>query len=815
MQPTSNYYQLAHDFAVLTNRSLFITGKAGTGKTTFLKQLKETSKKEMAIVAPTGVAAINANGVTIHSFFQLPFHPFIPTAEGRKDLIGKLKMNSSRRKVLYELELLVIDEVSMVRADVLDAIDTILRHFKYKKNEPFGGVQVLFIGDLYQLSPVCQEAEWQLLSPYYRGIYFFDSLVIREKTPVYIELDKIFRQSNLGFIQLLNEVRNNNVSTQSFDLLQSLYQPNFVPPKNDIYITLTTHNYKADNINVQELKKLKGKTQHFKAKISGDYPEKSYPTEDLLEFKIGAKVMFLRNDKENPRRYFNGKIGEIENIEDDIIYVKCPDADEAIPVTPEVWENISYTTDSATKQIKETLLGTFTQYPLRLAWAITIHKSQGLTFDKAIIDVGQAFAPGQVYVALSRCRSLEGMVLLSNINKNSLQIDSNIIAYSQQKLPVEILNNQLDLSKNEYRQHVLLSIFDFKSVIGLTNRLIEFVKENISSFNNDTIIFLSALHQQLIGIQTVVGNFQRELLGMMNENPTNEKKLQDRISAACNYFTTQLNTISEELKNSPASTDSKANALDYNDDLRSVFFAIKEKVHILTGIKDEFSVEQYYILKNTLILPSFSVNAFAGSNQKAKTTAKFPELYYKLMTLRQKICEPNDIPLYLVASTTGLAELATYLPQTLEDMLKISGFGEVSVSKYGQRFLDVVLEYCQKHDLSSLMHEKEKKKKKAKEPKAPKPEKQDTKKVSFDLYKEGLNIDEIAANRGLTKTTIEGHLAHFIKTKEISLRDFVSQEKENKVLSAMKEESQMSAIFALLNGEVSYGEIRMVMASVE
>src|SRR5665647_1097527 len=323
MQTPSPYYQLAQDFALFTNRSIFLTGKAGTGKTTFLRKLKKETKKQMAVVAPTGVAAINAGGTTMHSFFQLPFTPFVPTVEGRKNLIEKMKMQGNRRKVLQELELLVIDEISMVRADVLDSVDTILRHVRYRNNEPFGGVQVIFIGDMFQLSPVATDEEWRLLSQYYSSPYFFHSQVILQQQPVYIELDKIFRQTNVDFIRLLNEVRNNCLSNEGLALLQSRYNPLFVPPRDDTYITLTTHNYKADQINGEELTKISGRTYKFEAKIEGEYPEKSYPTEKTLELKIGAKVMFLRNDSETPRRFFNGKIGVVEKVNDDYITIKC------------------------------------------------------------------------------------------------------------------------------------------------------------------------------------------------------------------------------------------------------------------------------------------------------------------------------------------------------------------------------------------------------------------------------------------------------------------------------------------------------------
>jgi uncharacterized protein YpbB len=810
-QETSPYYDIAYHFANYTDCSLFLTGKAGTGKTTFLKKLKEHGKKEMAIVAPTGVAAVNAGGVTIHSFFQLPLSPFIPTEGSRKDLVSKIKMNSARRKVLENLEMLVIDEISMVRADLLDEIDTVLRYFRYRRNEVFGGVQMLFIGDMYQLSPVCSEMEWQLLSDYYPSIYFFDSMAIRNQPPVYIEFDNIFRQSNLNFIQLLNEVRNNKISNESFECLQSLYKPDFKSPKDDTYIILTTHNYKADSINAEELAKLSGKSKKFKAEIEGEYPEKSYPTELELEFKVGAKVMFLKNDRETPRRYFNGKIGEIVNFDNDGIYVKCQ-GEEPILVVPEIWENISYATNPETKQITETVLGTFKHYPLRLAWAITIHKSQGLTFDKAIIDAGQAFTPGQVYVALSRCRSLEGLVLLSKINRNSLNVNENIIKHSQQKLPIEMLNNRLDLSKKEYREKILFTLFDFQAPINTINRLTEFVKEKSSSFNFDTQAFLTSILGHLSNAQKIASRFQNELKTLFSSVSVDEKRLQERIMSAINYFSKGLQTISAELKKSPATTDSKANALRYNDDLGEIFASIEEKLHVFRNIKDEFTVEQYFIAKGTLVLPSFPVNAFAGTNLSKKTTAKYPDLLYKLMDYRRSICEKAKIPLYSVVSTQGLIELATFLPETPKDLLKLSGFGPVTVEKYGQQFLNIVLLYCNEHDLNSLMHEKMegKKSKKSKKTAASSKPKEDTKKISYDLYKQGFTIDEIAQKRNYATSTIKSHLAHYVKSGELPLDDFVTVEQQTKILEVMKTKTAFREIYSALHGELGYPEIDMV-----
>jgi GTPase SAR1 family protein len=818
MQAISPCYEIAYHFASYTNRSLFLTGKAGTGKTTFLKKLKEQSQKSMAVVAPTGVAAINAGGVTIHSFFQLPLSPFIPTDAGKRELISKIRMSSARRKVLYELELLVIDEISMVRADVLDEIDTVLRHFRYRRNEPFGGVQMIFIGDMYQLSPVYNDSEWQILSGYYSGIYFFNSLAIQMQPPVYIEFDNIFRQSNLDFIQLLNEVRNNNISNEGFELLQSLYNPDFKPKKEDTYITLTTHNYKADNINAEELAKLKGQSKKFKATITNDYPEKNYPTELELEFKTGAKVMFLRNDKETPRRYFNGKIGEIVHFDDKGIYVKCP-GEDSILVVPETWENISYSTNPETKQIKETLLGTFEQYPLRLAWAITIHKSQGLTFDKAVIDAGQAFAPGQVYVALSRCRSLEGLVLLSKINRNSLHVDENIISHGKQKLPLEILNNQLDTSKKEYQEKILFSLFDFNKIIGETNRLSEFVKEKISSFNSDTLSFLSSVFNSLSNTQNVAQRFQNELHNIISAVPFDSKKLQERITAASDYFSSRLQTISDDLKKSPAISDSKTNALNYNENLAEIFGSVEERRHIFKNIRNEFTVEKYFIAKNTLVVPPFPVNAFAGTNPSKKTDAKFPLLFYKLMDLRKNICDAADMPLYMVASTKTLTELATFLPHTLNDLLKITGFGPATVSKYGQQFLTIILDYCSEHGLDSLIHEKNVNKKSKKDSKSEKtpnnpPKKEDSKQISFDLYKQGLSVDEIAKKRGYANSTVKVHLAHYVKLKEIPLSDFVTPEQQAKIKEIMKTKTSFTDIYSALNGEIGYTEIGMAVAAM-
>lgn len=808
MQLPSPYYQLAHDFAMFTNRCIFLTGKAGTGKTTFLHKLKKETKKQMAVVAPTGVAAINAGGTTMHSFFQLPFTPFIPTVEGRKNLIEKIKMQGSRRKVLQELELLVIDEISMVRADVLDSVDTILRHVRYRNNEPFGGVQVIFIGDMFQLSPVASDDEWRLLSQYYSSQYFFHSQVIQQQQPVYIELDKIFRQTNGDFIRLLNEVRNNCLSDSGLKLLQSRYNPLFVAPNDDTYITLTTHNYKADQINAEEIAKINGKIYSFNAEVQGEYPEKSFPTEKNLELKIGAKVMFLKNDTETPRRYFNGKIGVVESIDENFISITCTDNAETIELSKAVWENIRYSTNSTTKQIEEDLIGKFIQYPLRLAWAITIHKSQGLTFEKAIIDAGSAFAPGQVYVALSRCRSLEGLVLLSKINPQSIQNDKQIVAHEQNKIPIEELEKQLDKSRNLYRNFILFQLYDFKNLTGQSARLLKEISELTSSFNEETIPFIKNIVQQSLGLQDVADKFKGQLLRILDEEPISEEYLQERLDAASVFFIEKSLVLIETLRQSPAVSDSRANAIEYNESLKMIFSNISQKNFLMKGLKHHFTVEDYFALKNSFTVPEFTVNTYSKTSSNQKLSTRQPELYRKLMQLRNHICEPNDLPIYLVAGSSTLNEMSDFLPQNNQDLLQITGFGPAKAEKYGKLFLDIILGYCKEHELHSLMHEKlsAKKEKKEKKPVG------ETFRKSLAMYKEGRSIEEIAMTRNLNQSTIVSHLERYIMSGELNINDFITPEKRETATELVRTGTETGSIYDMLGTFLNYVEVKMFMA---
>jgi len=706
MQDTTPVYTIAAYFAQITARSVFITGKAGTGKTTFLRRLKEESSKQVAIVAPTGVAAINAGGVTMHSFFQLPFTPYVPTYEGRKNLVSKIKMTSMRRKVLQELEMLVIDEISMVRADLLDEVDAVLRHFRYRPNDAFGGVQVFFIGDMYQLPPVVQGEEWNLLSQFYKSPYFFHSKVIEQNPPLYIEFDKIFRQQNERFIHLLNEVRNNCLSYESMRLLESRYQPGFTLPKKNNYIVLTTHNAKADRINAEEMGKIKNKTYRFEAVIKGEFPERNFPNEPVLELKENAKVMFISNDKGFPRRYFNGKIGEVSRIEDDRIYVRCEDDPDEIAVVYETWTNIRYSINKQNNQIEEVELGSYTQYPLRLAWAITIHKSQGLTFDKAVIDAEAAFTSGQVYVALSRCRTLEGLVLLSPIHKDCLHVDPHIVQYGKNKPPVEMLNDQLEKDKKEYNIKVLLSVFDFKLCLGHVSSMQDVIKENINSFRADSLGFTDSLQASLFGMDFIAQKFQLQISAISHRATYDQKYIQTRIAAASDYYVVQIDKVLKIIRQSPVETDSRELAFEFNESLRMLYNELSRKKHIISGIKQDYSTERYFTLKKEFKNPVLNVNAYALYANANREQTEHPDLYSKLKQLRYDLSEKYQAETRgLIVSTKALIAISNYLPHSIKDLKRIKGFGKQKINLYGQDFIDLVVDYCRENGLSSRIDE--------------------------------------------------------------------------------------------------------------
>ncbi|HTN68890.1 MAG TPA: HRDC domain-containing protein [Dysgonamonadaceae bacterium] len=805
----SDYYQLAHGFANHTNQITFITGKAGTGKTTFLRKLKAETFKQIAVVAPTGIAAINAGGTTIHSFFQLPFSPFTPTPIGKKELIGKMRMQSNRQQILRELELLVIDEISMVRADVLDAIDTVLRHYRYRDREPFGGVQVIFIGDMFQLSPVAKRDERQILLSYYEGVHFFDSHVMQQVTMVYIELDKVFRQKNAEFIHILDEVRMNRLSAQSLKKLESTYNPDFVPKKNDAYITLTTHNYKADLINSAELKKIKGKSLRYSAEIKGSFPTNNFPVDTDLELKKGAKVMFVKNDTEIPRRFYNGKIGEVTFVDNEYVMVTCPGEKNAIYVEPVMWENMTYKVNKETTKLEEKITGSFTQIPLRHAWAITIHKSQGLTFDKAIIDAGDAFAPGQVYVALSRCRTLEGIVLKSKINADSIRNSPNILKFSNRRNEVDELVEKLEEAEIDYRNKLLIELFQFNPIDRVMAHLRTDVSKAGTSFNDETAPFLSEVAQKINEIKSVADKFIVQLTNITQTSPIDNDLLQERLNASSEYFGDKLSDLLKEIAESPAYSDNKSQAKSYDTDLLNIYTQVAQKKEMIDSLKDGFSIENYFNWRNNFVLKLPDLETYGGGKKKPMVSVN-PELMQRLTEIRNNLAEENNVPVYIIARTKSLQELADYLPQTPKDFLLIYGFGKVRLEKYGSYFLDEIRKYCAEKNLTSRMNEIEASRKKEKEPK-PKQVKGASQKESLQLYNEGKTIEEITQIRNLKESTIAGHLANFLETGEIKIDDFVSKSKMEEAGSLLKEKSE-APVYRTLMSILTPVEVQFFMA---
>ncbi len=471
---------LAARFVNSTNRHVFLTGKAGTGKTTFLRQLSESTHKQHVILAPTGIAALNANGTTIHSQFLLPLGTFLPVRNlpdelpdgasfyTQRSLVRRHPLVAKRRDVLRNIDLLIIDEVSMLRADLLDAIDSRLRTVKRNYTQPFGGVQLLMIGDMYQLPPIVKDQEWSKMSQYYRSPHFFESVGLRQSGFVYIELDKIFRQQDDTFISILNNLRNNVVTREDIDELNAHYQEGGSIPKDTI--TITTHNYKADEINRQELDKLEAENHFFEAQVEDDFPDNLFPVLESLELKEGAQVMFVKNDTVDGA-YFNGKLAKVKKIKDDSIEVLMASTNEPYVLKRETWENKKYALNETTKDLEEEVVGKFSQYPIKLAWAITVHKSQGLTFDRAVIDVGRAFAPGQVYVALSRLTSLKGLILRTKIDPSVVSTDNQVVAFGKVKDTQDPLATILQQEQAIYLESLMVETFDVSEIQKLINQI--------------------------------------------------------------------------------------------------------------------------------------------------------------------------------------------------------------------------------------------------------------------------------------------------------------------------------------------------------
>lgn len=703
-------FKLAADIVSNTSQSVFLTGKAGTGKTTFLHYIRDNVDKNVIVAAPTGVAAINAGGVTLHSLLQLPFEPFIPNAEGKKKLDYHFKLRKSKIEMLRELDLLIIDEVSMLRADLLDAIDYMLRRYR-NDQRPFGGVQMLFIGDMFQLPPVVQAQEWELLKHYYPSPFFFHAQALADYAPLYIELKTIYRQRDQQFIDILNRIRNNEITSLDLQILNRHYNPSFELPKDDRYVVLCTHNYKADRINNEELLRLTTKEYVFKGEIVGDFSENSLPTEHDLVLKEGAQIMFVKNDAGEQRRYYNGKLATISRLKEDKIEV-CFENGQLLELESETWSNVRYTLNAESGEIEEEVLGSFTQFPVRLAWAITIHKSQGLTFERVVIDAGQAFAAGQVYVALSRCTSLAGIVLFSRITPQSISTDKFAIEFASMEQHADYLNAILEKEKPRYCAEQLKKYFDWNPFIRSLHSLHELATEKKIPNQDEAQAIIAQMCSRAVEQQEIAQNFVKELNRILSVSNPDTNYLKERVQKGILYF--------------------------HRDVQQSIILPVEQH---LDSLKNASRVKAYL--------------------KKAK------EIYATLLRLLERL---ENVRYGDVVLTEGLTlkKLIPGKPEKEEDI--------VTEKKRGQ--------------------------------------KGDTQRLTLTLFKEAKPIKEIAKERNLTITTVEGHLAGFVLTGELLATQLMDEVRFQNLLSVLEHiptKTPLSEIKESLPKEYTYMDIKVVL----
>lgn len=636
--------KLAWEFVEHTEQSIFLTGKAGTGKTTFLKMVKKHSSKRLIVVAPTGVAAINAGGVTIHSFFQLPLSPFVPNATVRE----RYNFGKEKRKIIRTLDMLVIDEISMVRSDLLDAIDAVLRRYR-QHDRPFGGVQLLMIGDLQQLTPVVTPVDEALLRPYYDTPYFFGSHALQQTPYVTIQLQKVYRQQDETFLNILNHLRENTLSSTDLQVLNNRYQPHFQPRQEEGYIRLTTHNNKADNYNDMRLEQLTAKAYHYMASIKGTFPEYSYPTSESLVFKVGAQVMFIKNDSSAEHLFYNGKIGHIIYLDDSHIEVLCPGDEHSIVVEKQTWENTTYKINEATKEIEPTVQGTFSQYPLRLAWAITIHKSQGLTFERAIIDAGSSFASGQVYVALSRCKTLEGLVLASPIIAEAIINDQGVADYiNRQDEEARKSIEQLPRLKDDYERFQLIELFQFMDIWRTEDMLCRLLIEFFHSYSKLILIHKSTV-KELQEKVTIIAYKWTTYISQLTIEQIHDPQFLERVVASANYFKKTLKHYLEDLIEQTLEVKSNNKVAmrrldNYLTDLREMYLA--KKYLLQTVITNGFTTENYLRAKQEALLMALD-ELSPTSQRRSKSTKKKKEKKENTKNITLQLLKSGLTPLQI------------------------------------------------------------------------------------------------------------------------------------------------------------------------
>ncbi|SDP29825.1 helix-turn-helix domain-containing protein [Desulforhopalus singaporensis] len=807
---------LAFSFVGETGCNVFLTGKAGTGKTTFLKELQQKCSKRTVVTAPTGVAAINSGGVTLHSFFQLPFGPFIPGTQSSR----QHKFNRKKRDLIRSLDLLVIDEISMVRGDILDSVDDVLRRLR-RSSQPFGGVQLLLIGDLNQLPPVVKNDEWRLLGCHYSSPYFFTSKALAETELVCIELKHIYRQTDHCFIELLNKVRDNKLDSADLQLLNSRVDPDFNDNDSSApgYITLCSHNANADAINRTQLENLDRKTCRFHAEIEGEFPEHSYPAPEELTLKVGAQVMFVKNDNSFEKRFFNGKIGRVTSISGDTVYVRCEGDDEEITVEPVTWDNISYSLDNETMEITEDKIGAYIQYPLKLAWAITIHKSQGLTFDRAAIDAKAAFAHGQVYVALSRCRTLEGLVLRSPIVPGRIKTDRSVLEFtatSSNNIPTP---EKLHRARLSYQRSLLLDCFNFGRLQAILNRLCGLAENSGGLLRIGGSTSIDTLQQKVAtGITTVGSNFGRQLTSLFDDQvPVSEDPvILDRINKGSIYFQEKIKQL---LTDKGALIEAESDNSELKKKAEKNISRLQEEAHIklaaVTCCETGFDAHRYLRAISRAGVESVPKRSTSETVSYTEEDIEHHKLYAALKTWRTQKAKGENLTPFQVMHLKTLIQIAATLPTTTAALKKVKGIGDKLAARYGDELVDMVTDYCNRENITDGSAPSQKDVSSALQPSGTK--KKNTRKESLELFLAGNTTEQIAKMRNLTTTTIENHLAYYIAENELSVDSLVAPEKREEIEHQLKscQSGRLTDVKAALGPGFSYGEIRLVKAHLE
>ncbi|MDJ1493093.1 HRDC domain-containing protein [Cytophagaceae bacterium DM2B3-1] len=693
-------HELILRFIENTDQPIFLTGKAGSGKTTFLHHIRANVSKSMAVVAPTAIAAINAGGVTLHSFFQIPFGPLLPSNQEKAFTTTSIKqINQEKAKLLKCLDLLIIDEISMVRADILDYIHSVLCQVR-GSNRPFGGVQLLMIGDPYQLPPVYQN-DWPVLSSFYEGPYFFNSRIFKQSPFLTFELDRVYRQNNPAFIEILNSIRSGNVSTDLLAVLNTRYSATLNADQVKDHITLSTHNKLVSDINQMRLEELEGEAHIFKAVITGDFPREAYPAEEELVLKEGAHVMFIKNDTSGKRQYYNGRSGRIARIEQGRIWITFLDDGSEFIVNPEIWHNVKYSLSETEGQINESNTGSFTQFPLRLSWAITIHKSQGLSFEKAVIDVNSAFAHGQTYVALSRCRSLEGLILKDPVRQQNIICDPLIVRFMKKALDEKPDMDFLDKVITETDKQQLIDLFDF-SLINQSFKLFQSILIENDLSESKATNANKTLNQEVI---QVANKFVKQDLSILLADPSyttiwQSEVILNRLQKAAAYFLAKVTMLRQIVHEMYADQSLDDLSLDIYPVMNHLLVALDEKIAAFTHLPVASSFKDILdAVKRVVITYQPVSHNSAQKTHPKEVEITNPVLYEQLVSWRKEIALQRDVPEYTILSDSVLREISKKLPRSLSQLSQIKNFGQLKATDFGSELIRMIGSFLGENEL--------------------------------------------------------------------------------------------------------------------